>query len=281
MTQVTVRKINSTYSRLSEKEKRIANYILETPESIIHSTISEIAEKLEIADATVFRFCKRIGFGGFQEMKIALAADLTKPSPPIFEEITEEDDVHTIASKVFKSNVQTIENTLTLINPESIEKAVSLLGNAEHIYFFGTGGSSIIAMDAYHKFMRTGSSCFAFIDSHFQLMAASQMKKNDVAVIISHSGANKDTFNILKTTKESGAETIAITAFPKSPISQNATITLLTTSEETEFRSEALSSRIAQLSLIDALFVNLMIYNKEESKEALVHIRKAISQTRS
>lgn len=281
MSQITMRKIKSTYSRLSEKEKLIADYILATPESIIHSTISEIAEKLQIADATVFRFCKRIGFGGFQEMKIALAADLTTPAVPVYDAITEDDDVHTVTKKVFQSNIQTIENTLTLVKKETIEEAVTTLGNAEHIYFFGTGGSAIIAMDAFHKFMRTGSPCFAFIDSHFQLMAASQMKKNDVAVVISHSGANKDTFNILRTTQESGAKTIAITAFPKSPIAQNATITLLTTSEETEFRSEALSSRIAQLSLIDALFVNLMIHNKEESKEALVHIRKAISQTRS
>lgn len=281
MPQITLRKIKSTYSRLSEKEKLIADYILATPESIIHATISEIAEKLQIADATVFRFCKRIGFGGFQEMKIGLAADLTVPSPPIYDEITEDDDIQTITTKVFKANVQTIENTLALIKPDAIEEAVTILGNAEHIYFFGTGGSAVIAMDAYHKFMRTGSHCFAFIDSHFQLMAASQMKENDVAVIISHSGANKDTFNILKTTQESGAKTIAITAFPKSPIAQNSAITLLTTSEETEFRSEALSSRIAQLSLIDALFVNLMIHNKEESKEALIHIRNAISKTRS
>lgn len=281
MPQITVRTIQSNYSRLSEKEKLIADYILENPQLIIHATISEIAEKLEIADATVFRFCKRIGFAGFQEMKISLATDLSKPSIAIYDKITDNDNVHTVATKVFKANVQTLENTLALIKPEAIEKAVSLLNDAAHIYFFGTGGSAIIAMDAYHKFMRTGARCFTFIDSHFQLMAASQMQKDDIAIVISHSGTNKDTLNILKTVQESGAQTIAITAFPKSQIAQNSTITLLTTSEETEYRSEALSSRIAQLSLIDALFVNVMISNKEESKKALSHLRKAISQTRS
>ncbi|MBQ0139494.1 MAG: MurR/RpiR family transcriptional regulator [Kurthia sp.] len=281
MPQITFRTIHSNYSRLSDKEKIIADYILENPQLIIHATISEIAEKLEIADATVFRFCKRIGFGGFQEMKIALAADLAKPSLPVYDEITEADDVHTVAAKVFRSNIQTLENTLTLLKPQAIKQAASLLLDAEHIYFFGTGGSAVVAMDAYHKFMRTGKDCFAFFDSHFQLMAASQMKSTDVAMIISHSGTNKDTCNILRTVEESGAQSIAITAFPKSTIAQLATTTLLTTSEETEYRSEALSSRIAQLSLIDALYVNIMIHNKEASKKALTQIRNAISKTRS
>lgn len=280
MTHTTVRKIQSYYSRLSEKEKKIADYIIEHQQHIIHSTISEIAEELNVADATVFRFCKRIGFGGFQEMKINLAAEITKPIQQIHEEISEQDDIHTIGIKVFKSNIQTLENTLALLTPETIEKATMMLSQAKKIYFFGTGGSAVIAMDAYHKFMRTGIPTFAFIDSHFQLMSASQMTSEDVGVIISHSGVNQDTLHILNTAKNSGAKTIAITAFPKSSIAQNADISLLTTSEETEYRSEALSSRIAQLSLIDALYVNLMVLHKEQSKVALNKLRNAIAQTR-
>lgn len=281
MPQSTMRTIQSNYSRLSEKEKLIADYVLEHPKKIIHATISEIANELRIADATVFRFCKRIGFGGFQEMKISLAADITKPAPPIYDEINEDDDAHTVTAKIFKSNIQTLENTISLVKARDMEAAVDLLCEADNIYFFGTGGSAIIAMDAYHKFMRTGAKCFAFIDSHFQLMAASQMTKRDVAILISHSGSNRDTLNILKTAEESGAQSISITAFPKSPIGQRSTITLLTTSEETEYRSEALSSRIAQLSLIDALFVNVMIQHKDSSQDALDHLRKAIAKTRT
>lgn len=281
MTHTTVRKIQSYYSRLSEKEKNIADYIIEHQQHIIHSTINEIAETLNVADATVFRFCKRIGFSGFQEMKITLAAEITKPIQQIHEEISEQDDVHTIATKVFKSNKQALENTLALLTPEAIEKATSMLSNASKIYFFGTGGSAVIAMDAYHKFLRIGIPSFAFIDAHFQLMSASQMTPNDVAVIISHSGVNKDTIHILNTVREAGAKVIAITAFPKSIIAQKANIALFTTSEETEYRSEALSSRIAQLSLIDALYVNLMVLHREQSKSALNKLRKAISQTRN
>jgi len=137
-----------------------------------------------------------------------------------------------------------------------------------------------VAMDAFHKFVRTGIKAFAFIDSHFQLMSASQLGENDVAVVISHSGTNKDTLNILKTAKKNGAKTIGITSFPKSPICQFSDVALYTSSEETEYRSEALSSRIAQLSLIDALYVNIMVLNKEKAKQSLGKVREAISNTR-
>jgi len=280
MAQNCLGKIRSYYARLSEKETKIADYILENPEKIIHSTINELAEDLGVADATVFRFCKRIGFKGYQAMKIALASEVIEPIQQIHEEISENDSVKTVTEKVFKSNVRTLENTLEILNGHSIEKAVEFLLQANRVEFYGTGGSAVIAMDAFHKFVRTGIKAFSFVDSHFQLMSSSQLSENDVAVIISHSGTNKDTINIMKTAKNNGAKTIGITGYPKSPIAQNADVALFTSSEETEYRSEALSSRIGQLSLIDALYVNVMISNKNVANQSLERIRNAISDTR-
>ncbi|WP_409303390.1 MurR/RpiR family transcriptional regulator [Peribacillus sp. SCS-155] len=280
MTQSCLGKIRSYYARFSDKEKKIANYILENPEQIIHCTINEVAEDLDVADATVFRFCKRIGFKGYQAMKIALASEIMTPIQQIHEEITERDSEKTVADKIFRSNIRSLENTLQVLDANSINKAVSILLNAERIEFYGTGGSSMIAMDAYHKFIRTGIKTFAFVDSHFQLMAASQLTSKDAAVVISHSGTNKDTIRILETANENGAKTIGITSFPKSPVSQKADVALITSAEETEYRSEALASRISQLSLIDALYVNIMIKNKEHANRSLEKVRNAISETR-
>ncbi|WP_031536815.1 MULTISPECIES: MurR/RpiR family transcriptional regulator [unclassified Bacillus (in: firmicutes)] len=280
MAQNCLGKIRSYYARLSEKEKKIADYILENPEKIIHSTINELAEDLGVADATVFRFCKRIGFKGYQAMKIALASEVIEPIQQIHEEISENDSVKTVTEKVFKSNVRTLENTLEILNGHSIQKAVELLLHAKRVEFYGTGGSAVIAMDAFHKFVRTGIKAFSFIDSHFQLMSSSQLSEQDVAVIISHSGTNKDTISIMKTAKSNGAKTIGITGYPRSPIGQNSDVALFTSSEETEYRSEALSSRIGQLSLIDALYVNVMILNKNIANQSLERIRNAISDTR-
>ncbi|WP_338449184.1 MurR/RpiR family transcriptional regulator [Niallia oryzisoli] len=282
MSQNCIGKIRSNYARLSEKEKKIADYILDDPDKIIHGTINEVAEELNVADATVFRFCKRIGFKGYQAMKIALASEISTPNDQVLEdiEISDNDDEKLIADKVFRSNIRTLENTLEILDKNSVQKAVEILFHANRVEFYGTGGSAVIAMDAFHKFVRTGIKAFAFIDSHFQLMSASQLTEKDAAVVISHTGTNKDTLNILKTAKKNGAKTIAITGYPKSPISQYADVSLYTSSEETEFRSEALSSRIAQLSLIDALYVNLRVLNKEQAQRSLEKIRNTISETR-
>ncbi|MDQ0111676.1 MurR/RpiR family transcriptional regulator [Paenibacillus harenae] len=280
MAQNMLGKIRSYQTRFSEKEKKIAGYILENPEKIIHSTISEVADDLHVAEATVFRFCKHIGYKGYQAMKIALASEIMTPAQQVYEEINESDDEKTIAEKIFKSNIRTLENTYQLLDGEAFRKAVELLSQAKNIYFYGIGGSSVIAMDAVHKFYRCGKQAFAFTDAHFQLMSASQLDKNDVAVILSHSGTNRDTLRILKTASDNGARTIGITGFPKSPISQNVDVALHTSSEETEYRSEALASRIGQLSLIDALYVNVLIANKDIAKQSLEKIRQAISETR-
>lgn len=280
MNQSCLGKIRSHYARFSEKEKKIADYILKNPDQIIHCTINEVAEDLNVADATVFRFCKHIGFKGYQAMKIALASEIITPIQQIHEEINARDSENTITQKVFRSNIRTLENTLQILQVDALGKAIDLLLHAKRVEIYGTGGSAVIAMDAFHKFIRTGIKVYSFLDSHFQLMSASQLTENDVALVISHSGTNKDTISILNTAIEQGAKTIGITSFPKSPIGQKVDVSLCTSSEETEYRSEALASRIAQLSLIDALYVNLMIQNHPHSQTALDKIRDAISNTK-
>ena len=280
MSQTCLAAIRSTYARLSEKEKRIASYILENPDKIIHSTINEVAEALLVADATVFRFCKRIGFKGYQAMKIALASEVRLPAEQMHGEIDEGDDEKTIAEKIFKSNIRTLEYTLGVLNEKDFALAVHFLAEAKTIHFYGTGGSAAVALDACHKFMRTGIQASAFMDSHLQRMSAARLTPEDTAVVISHSGTNKDTIEILDNAIESGARTVAITSFPKSPLGQKAGVSLITSSLETEYRSEALASRIGQLSLIDALFVNIVMHNKERARDALEKIRGSISETR-
>lgn len=270
-------RIRSLYSQFSEKEKVVADYILEHPEKIIHSTISQVAEDLEVADATVFRFCKRIGFKGYQAMKIALASEIVSPMEDIHETIHEDDDEKTIAEKVFKSNIRTLEDTLQVIDGEHFKAAVTAIHEARRIEFYGSGGSGAVAMDAHHKFLRAGFTTVYYSDSHLQLMGASQLTKHDVAVLISHSGASKDILSALDVAKANGAITIGITHFAKSPLSKKVDIPLYTVSQETDYRSEALASRLAQLSIIDALYVNISIKNKEKAMAALQRMRKAIS----
>jgi DNA-binding MurR/RpiR family transcriptional regulator len=272
--------VRTLYPKFSVTERKIADYILKNPNKIIHSSINQLAEDLDVADSTVFRFCKRIGYKGYQAMKIALASEVVSPLQDIHEKVDEGDTVDTIASKVFRSNIKTIEDTLSVFNEEQLQLAVDSIVGANSIEFFGSGGSSIIALDAYHKLIRTGLKVHAVSDTHFQLMAASQMTEKDCAVLISHSGSSKDILHILNIVKSTGAKTIGITNYAKSPLSAAVDIPLYTVSEETDYRSEALSSRIAQLTLIDVLYVNILIKQGSEGQNALKKMREAITVKR-
>ncbi|WP_214694372.1 MurR/RpiR family transcriptional regulator [Exiguobacterium sp. s160] len=273
-------RIRGAYSTLSKKEQRIADYILKQPEQIIHHTINQVADDLDVAESTVFRFCQRVGFKGYQALKIALASDVVAPLQDIHEDITEADTALEIAEKIFSTNGKTIESTRQILEGDSLEKTVELFLGARRIEFFGSGGSAVVALDAYHKFVRSGLQVSAILESHMQLMSASQLTTEDVAVVISHSGASKETLDIAKLLKEKGVPTIAITNYAKSPLSKIADVSLYTVSQETAFRSEALASRIAELSLIDALFTAVMMRRGDAARASLQQMREAISMRR-
>lgn len=272
--------IKGNYRQFSDKEKKIADYVLGNPKNIIHLTINQIADELNLAESTVFRFCQRLGFKGFQAFKISLAAEVVTPLKDIHEQIEEGDSVKSVTEKVFHSNLKTLEDTLQIIDGDAFEAAVSAIMRAGKIEFFGNGGSASVAMDGYHKFIRLGLHVAMNLDSHIQLMSASQLTDLDIAIVISHSGSTTDVLDVLRVLKEKNVTIICLTNFAKSPLSKEADIALYTVSEETDFRSEALSSRIAQLSLIDALYTNVMIARQDKGKQSLQDMREAMSHKR-
>lgn len=273
-------RIRSSYNHFSEKEKLIADYILENREEMVHYTINHIAEDLMVAEATVFRFCKRIGFKGFQALKIALASEVANEIEDIHETITSDDNDLEITEKIFQANIRALESTRDIQNKETIEIVMNYLLQAKRIFFYGSGGSGVLAQDAHHKFVRTGVETHANLDSHLQLMTASQLKETDVCVIISHTGTNHDMMDVVDEAKKNGAKTVAITNFSKSPLTKLVDVSLYTVAQETEYRSEALASRIAALSIIDSLFVNYSVKRKEQAQKATNKVRKAISRKR-
>lgn len=273
--------LRAIYTQLSGKEQQIADYMLEHASQIIHLSITELADQCQVADATVFRLCRRLGFRGYQAFKIALASEVTNPKQTIHQEINlDDDDLGSIAEKIFTANMDTIRDTQQIIEKDELAKIVSCLEKANRIEFYGSGGSAVIAQDAYHKFMRTGIPCVHHADAHYQVMSASLLTQGAVVVGISHSGSNKDILEALRIAKKAGAKTIGITSYGKSPLVRLADMCLYTTSRETVFRTEALSSRLAQLSLIDLLYVAVSLRRQDTTIANIQHIREAISLKR-
>ena len=190
--------IKSQYNKFNETEKKIAEYIINNPKGLIYSTISQVAEKLEVADATIFRFCKKINFKGFQDLKITLATEFTEGTKSYAnEQIDENDSEQTIVNKVFKANITALNDTLLSIDSKLIEQATNAILGAEQIVFYGNGGSGIVAMDAHHKFLRSGLKVSSYTDNHMQLMSVAQLTEKDLIIVVSHTGSNLNMINIL------------------------------------------------------------------------------------
>lgn len=273
-------KIRALLESLSVKEQVVANYILENPDETIHQTITELAENCHVAESTIFRLCKRMGFRGYQAFKIALASDIVQPIENIHEEINSDDSIGIIQRKLFQSHIDALNDTLTLMEEDKLQATIDAIVNADKVDFYGSGGSAIIALDAYHKIIRTGISCSYQQDSHLQVMSAALLTNKSVAIGISHSGSNKDVIDAIRIAKESGATTVGISGYLKSPLTKEVDIALYTSSRETKFRSESMASRIVQLALIDTIYVGVSVKKQEETIESLQKIREAISVKR-
>ncbi|AJG99062.1 MULTISPECIES: MurR/RpiR family transcriptional regulator [Clostridium] len=276
--EVSVRlKIKSLYNGLSTKEQNIADYILENPISVAHNSISYLSDELNVADSTLFQFAKKLGYSGFKEFKMAILIEENNFSTTsIHEKIEIDDNELTMAQKVFDSNIKTLTNTKKILGLDDLKKAAEIISNSNLLYFFGVGGSGILAEDAYHKFLRSPAHVRHSTDYHIQLMEASLLTPQDCAICISHTGKSKETIRIAEIVKEAGAKVIVITSHASSPLAKIGDVVFISISEEIEFHSEALSSRISQLSILDSLYVILMFMNKEKSKEALSKVRRTI-----
>jgi len=265
------------YNDFSPKEQAIADYILENPSKVSHSSISDLSAELGIADSTFFQFTKTLGFNGFKDFKMALLKqenDLTAIT--IHENVQKDDSELVMAQKVFDSNVSTLTDTKKLLKEADLKKAVKMISDSRRLYFFGVGGSEIVATDAYHKFLRSPIPVGHSTDYHLQLMEASLLTEEDCAMFISHSGKSKETIHIAEAAKKNGAKVIVMTSQINSPLAKLGDVVFISISEEIEFRSEALASRIAQLSIIDSLYVILMFHNRENAQDTISKVREVI-----
>jgi DNA-binding MurR/RpiR family transcriptional regulator len=263
-------KVRESYSDFNNMDQKIASYILENRNDILQLSIGQIAENCGTSEAAIVRFCKLMGLNGFKEFKRQLTADMLNSrnlnqEDIAFSDIIGNEDIHKIVRDIVKNNTSSILETQKLIDYELLEKVICLIANASRVDFYGVGASGLVALDAQQKFIRIGKNCNANIDPHIQITLAANLSPGDVAVAISYSGTTKDILETVTAAKSSGAHVIAITRYGTgNPLISKADITLFTTSPEISVRSGSMSSRIAQLTMIDIIFVGVASLNPKE-----------------
>ena len=272
-TPALIIKINSLLSTLSKSEQQVAKFIAEHPEDVIYLSVAALADSCGVSDPTVVRACQKLGYSGYQDLKIALTQSLGTPIASKNEDVLPEDGMQTIVSKVFRGSVNALQFTRDTLSIQDMETASEALLNAKRIYIFGLGGSSPIALDLQHKLMRLGMDACAYTDAHFQAMVSAYAGENDVLFAISHSGSSKGIVDNAKTAKNNGAKIISLTSMGTSPLTKLADISLYTASNETKYRIVALSSRIAELTIIDCLYTYL---SNKSGKGSSMMVEKAM-----
>ncbi|MDE2572422.1 MAG: MurR/RpiR family transcriptional regulator [bacterium] len=273
-------RIQGTYSALRTAEQRVADFILKHAEELIHLTVTELAERTQTSESTVVRLCQKIGYKGYQEFKIMLARDLVGPVDTIYEAVAPGDSLSTVKAKVFQANAQALRDTLEVLTDEELGRAVEAIATARKVETYGVGGSGPLAYDAYHKFMKLGICAVSLVDSDLMAMSSVLLQPGDVAFGISHTGATRDVVEALRHAKDNGATTICLTHRATSPITKVADIKLFTAAKETAFRSDAMTSRLAQLSIIDTLYLGIALRDYERCLQKIERTREAAAAKR-
>lgn len=273
-------KIRGKMNLLTNAEAKIANYVLENYDSVLNSNITELAESAGVSDASVVRFCRSIGYKGYQDFKINAARDGLPKEKHLNPSLEQSDDVATICKKIFNTEMTVLDRTLASLDMTEVERAADMIRRAEKLVVFGSGGSLLVGKDVQHKLMKIGLQVYVYEDMDMQLMASSLMKKGEVALCLSHSGCNANVVHCMKNASKNGTTTIAIVSQGKTPVSKNADIALYTASEEMIFKSESVSTRMAQLAILDCLVAIVAFEDYDDSYNAIQRTRKATSRNK-
>jgi DNA-binding MurR/RpiR family transcriptional regulator len=280
-------RIRAVLPSLRPAQRRVADAVLRDPAGTAELSISRLAQACETSVASVLRFCRSVGFQGYPELRLALARETSREAAENAEgaalspDIERDDTLADIVAKIAFSDAKAVEDTAATLDLAALGRAVEAVATASRIDIYGLGASGFVGQDLHQKLHRIGLHAFVWPDPHAALTSAALLDAGCVAIAISHTGTTIDTVDALRAARESGARTIAITNFAPSPLTECADLVLTTAARETTFRSGAMASRIAQLAVIDCLFVGVAQQSYDRTVSALSRTYRAIQSRRS
>lgn len=273
--------IRLRYNYLTKKEKILADYILGHYEDISTMPTDALAKQAGVVKSVVVRLCQSLGFSGYTEFKLALSRELVRNEQFHFTPYIQRDDTTAdIFDKIFAANVKTLHDTAESIDKVILEQVVNVLSSAKHIYIYGVGTSAGIVCDFQYRLMQLGFIAFCFTDIVNMKVSTLNITEEDVAVGISNSGRTIATVDSMRFARERGAKTISITSYPDSIITKNSDYSIVIKTDEIQYPIEAISARIAQISILDSIAIALSAKNYEEAIERSVKTKDTIDGVR-
>jgi len=274
-----LKSIESARDKLRKSEQKVADFVLEHAEDVIHMRIIDLAAKANVSEPTVVRFCRALDYDGFQDFKLTLAQGLA--SNPNFEQFTldTDDSVKDFQKKIFDSMIGNLINIRDHLEPAQIERAIDALAKARRIEFYGFGASAAVCSDAQHKFHRLQISAAAHSDPHMQIISAVTMNEQDVVVAISQTGRTKDMLHTCKLVRETGATLLTLCP-GNTPLADLASISIAIDLEEDKDLSALMSSRVLHLVVMDVLAVGVAMKLGPRVLDHLKTIKRSLRNLR-
>lgn len=265
---------------LTPLEARVVDTITGRNDLSLTTALRQVSDDAGVSDAMVVKIAKKLGFSGFRDFREALVVYRQTDVASLHSEISPDDSSADIIRKVFQTSMQALEETMSILDVAAFDRAADLLHGSRQRDFYGVGGSAQIARDVAHKFLRIGLRAGVQDDPHMMLMSASLLGPEDVAVAFSHSGTTSNVIEAARLAREQGARVIAVTNYASAPLSELADIALCSTAQGSPLLGENAAARIAQLNIMDAIFVAVAQRDLDRFEAQLARTRKAVETKR-
>jgi DNA-binding MurR/RpiR family transcriptional regulator len=272
-------RLRGIYHSLKTAERKAADYLLASPEAIQSAGVVEFSTQAGCSQATVVRLAQRLGYDGFP----ALRNDFASPETEVpYRDISAGDKPDVVLRKVFANSVQALQDTLAALDATQYSRAVDALASAKSLAFFGLGNAAVVAREAYQKFLRVGMPCHTAEDPDTQLIILSNhLTKGDLMVAVSYSGESKPILTTTRAAQARGIRVLAITNFPRSSLARMADLVLLTAVFHEHINGEIGSQRLAQLAVLESLYVNFLLRSGANVRKALATANEAIGTNKN
>lgn len=285
--QTTTVTVRALLPALSPAEQRVGRVITGDPAAAAKLTITQLAARAGTSETTVVRFCRAVGFGSYPELRLTLATEAGRlqgdagPARVVGSDISPTDDLAEVVEKIAFADARAVEDTAAQLDIAVLGQVVDAVAAAGRVDIYGVGASAFVGLDFQQKLHRIGRVAYAWSDLHIALTSAALLGPGDVAFGISHTGTTRDTIDAFAEAGRRGARTVALTNFPRSPITRVADLVLTTAARETTFRSGAMASRLAQLTVVDCVFVGVAQRTYPQTQAALEATFEAVRSHRA
>lgn len=274
--------IRTGYHSFSESQKRVADFVLKNPDRVMISSMSDLAQACRVSEPTIMRFLHKMNYDSYQVFRVNIAQELGMGSNKNLysEDIQNTDEVSVVKHKVLNVTAQSLLDCMSLIQDSAVDGMTNHLIGADHILTIGIGGSYAQALDFAHKMQRLGLQAIHSNDPHMINIMCTNLGVNDMLVVFSHSGESREILDAVSIARKNGVAIGAVTSYPNSKLARECNWSLLSSSYETNYRSDAMTSRIIQMTITDILYICIAQRMGSRAEQSVNRTRIAVAKNK-